>query len=103
MSGARCLICGAELRDEAQQMCTSCEFIFKPYAHLFGAMLKKYPVESKGIKYGCISAFIVRTRVSANFTRRESFIIQCELMSNKNSVTLADPKDVTILKGWEYE
>lgn len=92
MSGDILKICGVEL--DAHDV------------ELLEAALKRTPAEHKGIKYGCISALTIRTRVShrtAIYRKGEKvpYIIQVELMSAKTqSVTIADPKEVTVLKDW---
>ena len=96
MSAANCLICNVEL-PEGAQLCPTCEELLAPYTDILTAMLRREPIEHKGIKYGCISAFIIRRRASARIPLKKP-IVQVELMSGRtNSVTIADPKEIKIL------
>ena len=68
---------------------------------LLQAALDKTPVEHRGIKYGCISAFAIRTRALNRSALKVPYIVQVELMSGRTqSVTIADPKEVTVLNDW---
>lgn len=97
MSVETCIICG-EVIPEGRQICPRCEEIFAP-TDIVEAMLKQYPVEYEGIKYGCISALTIRTRVSPLIRRTKPYYLEVELMSGRaNSVTIADPDKIKILK-----
>ncbi len=100
MSGATCVICGATV-DEGRQVCTPCAKILAPHADILSAMFRKYPVEYRGLKYGCISAFTLRARSSFLNKQLKPLILQVELMSNRGCVVIADPKEVKILKEWQ--
>lgn len=101
MNGQTCAICGGE-NPEGRKMCVSCLEKFSPPVEILQAMLKGYPVESEGIKYGCVSAFTIRTRISHTKSMRGAYLTQVELMSGKtHSVTIADPQRIEILK--EYK
>ena len=77
-----------------------CEKLPEDHGEILRAMLEKRPVEYKGIKYGCISAFTIRARAIATRRLEKPYIYQVELMSaRQNSIAIADPKDVKIL--WE--
>ena len=77
-----------------------CEKLPEDHGEILRAMLEKRPVEYKGIKYGCISAFTIRARAIATRRLEKPSIYQVELMSaRQNSIAIADPKDVKIL--WE--
>ena len=68
-------------------------------AELLRAAIDRTPVEFKGLKFGCISAFTIRTRSMVRTALKVPYIIQVELMSkNSQSVTIADPKEVNVLK-----
>ena len=98
MSVGTCIICG-EATLEGREVCPYCEHKFAPHADIMNAMLKQKPVEYEGIKYGCISAFIIRTRVSHTCKMKTPYILQVELMSKRtHSVTIADPQKVKILE-----
>lgn len=102
MSAETCIICGAVI-PEGRQVCPQCEAKLEPNADIMDAMLKRTPVEYDGNKYGCISAFIIRTRASHLAPLLDHpFILQVELMSvNRSSCVIADPKKVKILKEWK--
>lgn len=92
-----CIICGNMIPDNLQ-VCKACEARFAPHTDIINAAIAQKPVEYKGIKYGCISAFIIRTRASTLVSLKGGVILQVELMSaNTRSVTIADPKEVKIL------
>lgn len=92
-----CIICGNKIPDNLQ-VCKPCEAKFAPYTDVINAAICQKPVEHKGIKYGCISAFIIRTRSSSRISLKGAYILQVELMSAKTrSVTIADPKEIKIL------
>lgn len=92
-----CIICNVTL-PEGGQLCPNCEKLLAPYKDILQGMLRRKPVEHKGIKYGCISAFIIRGRVSTR-GRLKKPIVQVELMSARtNSVTIVDPKEVKIIE-----
>ena len=93
-----CLFCGATLPEGYGQVCSACAEKFTPNSDVLKAMLRQYPVEYKGVKYGCISAVTVRVRAS-HLKRLNKPIIQVELMSKYGSVVICDPKDVKILGG----
>lgn len=77
-----------------------CEKLPEDHGEILRAMLEKRPVEYKGIKYGCISAFTIRKRAIATRRLEKPYIFQVELMSGlQNSITIADPKEIKIL--WE--
>lgn len=98
MNVQTCAICGGE-NPEGLKMCVSCLEKFSPPVEILQAMLKGYPAESEGIKYGCISAFTIRTRANHMKSMRGRHITQVELMSGKtHSITTADPQRVKILK-----
>ena len=76
--------------------------IFAENEKILAAMFKKVPVEHRGIKYGCVSAFIIRVRSSCTRPLNVPRIFQAELMSaTRGSVTIADPKEVNVLN--EYQ
>lgn len=101
MNAETCIICGAII-PEGRQVCPQCEKILEPNAEVMDAMFKKYPVEYDGIKYGCISAFTIRTRASHLNALLQPFILQVELMSkNAHCVVIADPQKVKILKDYQ--
>lgn len=92
-----CVICGNGI-PEKMQVCKNCEAKFAPHSDIINAMIAQRPVQYKGIKYGCISAFIIRTRSLARIPIKTSYILQVELMSGtSNSVIIADPKEVKVL------
>lgn len=98
MNAETCIICGAVI-PEGRQVCPQCEAKFAPNTNIIDAMLNKYPVEYDGIKYGCISAFTIRTRASHLKALGKPFILQVELMSkNANCLVIADPQKVKILR-----
>lgn len=87
MSAEKYTLCGVEL--DAHDV------------ELLQAAIDRTPVEHNGIKYGCISAFTIRTRALHRNAFKVPYIVQVELMSGRTqSVTIADPKDVTVLKDW---
>ena len=95
-----CIICGVDI-PEGAQLCNDCEKLLSPHRDLLTAMLRRKPVEHNGIKYGCISAFIIRCRLSTR-GRLKKPIVQVELMSGRtNSITIADPKEVKVLEIYE--
>ena len=97
MKDGTCIICG-EATLAGREVCPYCEHKFAPHSDIINAMLKQKPVEYEGIKYGCISAFTIRTRVSHLKKMKTPYILQVELMSKgARSVTIADPKKVKIL------
>lgn len=98
-----CVICGAVI-PEGQQVCPFCEFKFEPNKDIINAMFEEKPILYNGVKYGCISAFIIRKRALISRKPKSRYILQVELMSkNKNSCVIADPQDVQILEGGLYE
>jgi len=101
MTADSCIICG-EYIPEGRQICPQCEAKYTtPDQELLKAFNEGTPVESKGIKYGCISALIIRKRVSYKQALKVPHIVQVELMSARTqSVTIAAPKDVKVLKDW---
>ena len=101
MDGEKCIVCGADI-PEGRQICPQCvEKYTTPDNELLDAFNRGLPVESKGVKYGCISALIIRKRVSYKKALRVPHIVQLELMSARTqSVTIAAPKDVKVLKDW---
>lgn len=97
MTDGKCIICGEATR-EGREVCTYCDYMFAPSTDIVNAMLKRKPVEYEGIKYGCISAFVIRTRAEVSRKMRTPYILQVELMSQRtNSVIIADPNKVKIL------
>lgn len=100
MDAEKCLFCGVDI-PEGRQICLICERGIAPYKNILRATLDRTPVEYRGEKYGCISAFIVRTRVASRVPIKKRYIIQAELMSaRKNCIVYADPKEVTVLRDW---
>ena len=101
MSAEKCIICGADI-PEGRQVCPQCiEKYTPPDQELLRAFNEGLPVESKGVKYGCISALIIRKRVSYKQRLKMPHIVQLELMSARTqSVTIAAPKDVKVLGDW---
>lgn len=101
MEAEKCLFCGADI-PEGQQICPQCEKKYTPPdQELLRAFDEGRPVEYKGVKYGCISALIIRKRAIHRSKLPVSHIVQVELMSGRtNSVIIAAPKDVTVLKDW---
>lgn len=100
MDGGKCLFCGVDIT-EGRQLCPICEKMLAPYKDILRAALHRTPVEYKGDKYGCISAFIIRTRASHLAGLKKRYIIQVELMSSRtHSVIYADPKEITVLRDW---
>ena len=101
MDGEKCIICGADI-PEGLQVCPQCTEKYKNLdAELLRAFEDGTPVESKGVKYGCISALIIRRRVSYRCPLKVPHIVQVELMSARTqSVTIAAPQDVKVLKDW---
>lgn len=98
MDGNKCIFCGLNT-SEGRQVCLICENMLAPYKDILQATIDRTPVEYKGDKYGCISAVIIRTYVSPRVPIRKRFTIQAELMSARtNSVTIADPKEIKVLK-----
>ena len=99
MDGVKCIICG---EDTEGQICPQCiEKYSMPDAELLEAFDKGTPVELDGVKYGCISALIIRKRASHLNALNGPHIIQVELMSARmQSVIIAAPKDVKVLKDW---
>lgn len=115
MSAEKCVSCGAEI-PEGRQVCpvcsaimigdgeaatkALCEMLPAEHGEILKAMFERVPVMHDGIKYGCISAFTIRTRYSHLVAMKKLYISQVELMSVRaRSVTIAPPKDVKIL--WE--
>ena len=100
MDDGKCLFCGVDI-PEGRQVCPVCERMLAPYKDILRATLDRSPVEYRGDKYGCISAFIIRTRISHRKALKKQYIIQVELMSSRaHSLTYADPKEVTVLRDW---
>ena len=79
-------------------MCRGCKEKFEPNAEILNAAINKLPVEHDGIKYGCISAFVIRFRMSHLCELKEPYILRVELMSKRGCVVIADPKEVKIIK-----
>lgn len=101
MSAGKCLICGADI-SAGELTCAECAEQFEPDKEILQAMLDRVPVECKGVKYGCISAYIIRTRVSFRVPLKKRYITQVELMSARTqSVTIAAPKEVKVLREFE--
>lgn len=97
MAEGKCIICG-EATIEGREVCPYCDYMFAPIANIVNAMLKQKPVEYDGIKYGCISAFVIRTRAEVSRKMKTPYILQVELMSKTtNSRTIADPNKIKIL------
>ena len=96
MSDRKCIICGATIPEG--DVCRGCKEKFEPNADILNAAINKYPVEYDGIKYGCISAFVIRFRASFLCAIKEPYILQVELMSKRGCVVIADPKRVKIIK-----
>lgn len=100
MSKEKCLLCGLDV-DEGRQICPICERSIAPYKEQLRAAFNRVPVEFRGNKYGCISAFVIRFRSEVQKPLKRRCIFQVELMSaNAQSVTVADPDDVNIIKDW---
>lgn len=100
MDDKKCLLCGL-IVEEGRQICPICERSLAPYKEQLWAFFNRAPVEFRGSKYGCISAFIFRSRSVISKTIKKRCIFQVELMSaNAQSVTIADPNEVTVLKDW---
>lgn len=98
MSGETCIICGATI-PEGRQVCPRCEDVFAPNMDIINAMFNKTPVEYEGIKYGCISAFAIRVRVSHIYAMKEPYIAQVELLSRARGCAVwAEPRKIKILK-----
>ena len=98
MEAEKCIICGLKTT-EGRQVCRICEKALEPYKEQLTAAFNRTPVEYRGVKYGCISAFIIRFRVGSRIPTRKRCIFQAELMSGKtDSVIYADPKEVKVLK-----
>lgn len=103
MSVPRCLICGGD-HPERRDLCNACAEVMEANKGIIEAMRQRLPVEHEGIKYGCISAFIVRTRASHLEPLKQRYALQVELMSaNSHSKTIADPKEVKVLKDYRKE
>lgn len=93
-----CKICGNDL-PEGRPICPPCEKSLGPPAEIIDAMLLGLPVEYKGEKYGCISAFTIRTRISTRVKLKKPYISEVELMSGRaNCVIFAEPQAIKILK-----
>lgn len=100
MSGASCIICAANI-PEGAQTCPRCASIFEPYKDLMNAMYYRTPVEYNGVKYGCISAFIIRARACIYKPQERPYVVQVELMSGKGrNITIADPNKIKVLEAW---
>ena len=101
MSDKKCLLCGLII-GEGRQICILCERSLTPYTEQLRAAFNRDPVEFRGNKYGCISAFVIRFRSEVQKPLKRRCILQFELMSaTAQSVTVADPNEVTVLK--EYQ
>ena len=101
MNDKKCLLCGL-IVEEGRQICPICERSLAPYKEQLRAAFNRVPVEFGGNKYGCISAFVIRFRSEVCKPIKKRCIFQVELMSaNAQSVIIADPNDVTVLK--EYQ
>lgn len=97
MSVETCIICGADI-PEGRQVCPRCEEVFAPNMDIINAMFNKIPVQYEGVKYGCISAFTIRTRVSHIYPMKVPYIAQVELLSKARGCAVwVDPKKVKIL------
>ena len=94
----KCLFCGTPLTEGYGQVCSACTAKYTPNSDVLTAMLRQYPVEYNGVKYGCISAVTVRARAS-HLKKLKQPIIQVELMSRYGHAVICDPKDVKILGG----
>ena len=100
MNDNKCLLCGLPT-DETRQICLICEKSLEPHKELLWAAFNRVPVEFRGVNYGCISAFIFRTRVASRVPIKKRCIFQVELMSAKSHcIIYADPKEVKVLKDW---
>ena len=100
MEAEKCIICGLKTT-EGRQVCRICEKALEPYKEQLTAAYNRTPVEYRGDKYGCISAFIIRFRVGSRIPIKDRCIFQVELMSGRStSVTIADPTEVKVLKDW---
>ena len=100
MSDKKCLLCGL-IVEEGRQICPVCERSLAPYKEQLWAAFNRVPVEFKGNKYGCISAFVIRFRSEVRQPIKKRCIFQVELMSAKaQSVIIADPNDVNIFEDW---
>jgi len=101
MEKNKCLICRAIIPAD-HELCKTCAEIMEENAEIINAMRHCLPVEHKGIKYGCISAFTIRVRAShLNSLRRKKYVLQVELLSKNSSLTIADPKEINVLKEFE--
>lgn len=100
MDDNKCLLCGLPV-EEGRQICPICERALAPHKELLWAAFNRVPVEFRGVKYGCISAFIFRMRVGIREPLKKRCIFQVELMSARaQCVTYADPNEVKVLKDW---
>lgn len=99
----RCIMCGVSAVEDGWKVCPTCaRRFFDENEKILAAMFKKVPVEHRGIKYGCVSAFIIRVRSSCTRPLKVPRLFQAELMSgSRGSVTIADPKEVKVLN--EYK
>ena len=97
-----CIMCAAAVTDGGK-VCPRCaRAFFDENEKILKAMFSRKPVEHRGIKYGCVSAFIIRVRSCCNMAMNKPRIYQAELMSgSKGSVTIADPKEVNILEDFK--
>lgn len=100
MDDKKCLLCGL-IVDEGRQICPICERSLAPYKEQLWAFFNRVPVEFRGNKYGCISAFVLRSRAITRVAIKKRCIFQVELMSERSqSVVIADPDDVKIIEEW---
>lgn len=95
-----CPVCAAYALHDGEGMARAiCEKLPEEYGEILAAMFEKLPVEYKGRKFGCISAFTIRTRVSVTHALRVPFIYQVELMSGRgHCVEIANPSEIKILR-----
>ena len=85
----KCPICG-RAKAESIKMCIECLEKYSPPAYILHAMLSGVGVENYGVRYDCISGYIMRMD-----TRNRAVTHSVELTDvNKNSVTIANPYQI---------
>ena len=100
MDDKKCLLCGFPI-NEGDQICPICVRSLEPYKEQLWAAFNRVPVEFRGVKYGCISAFIFRMRAASRVPIKNRCVFQVELISAKSHcIIYADPKEVKVLKDW---
>ena len=99
----RCLFCNEIIPEGYGHVCPTCAAEYTPNSDVLEALVRQYPVEHKGVKYGCISAVTLRSRAS-HLKNLKQPIVQVELMSkNRGCIVVCDPKEVKILRSDEIE